>query len=83
MDAMGDREGPRRVSSTALWRGDRRPAQVVQVSQLEQNFQRAPQQGESGSLPFDTEYSRWLKEHTKHINELRITVNSHASDPEL
>nr|WAW84968.1 TGA transcription factor protein [Solanum tuberosum] len=83
MDAMGDREGPRLVSSTALWRGDRRPAQVVQVSQLEQDFQRAPQQRESGSLPFDTEYSRWLEEHTKHINELRTAVNSHASDPEL
>ncbi|KAK4725316.1 hypothetical protein R3W88_028095 [Solanum pinnatisectum] len=80
---MGDREGPRLVSSTALWRGNRRPAQVVQVSQLEQDFQRAPQQGESGSLPFDTEYSRWLEEHTIHINELRTAVNSHASDPEL
>ncbi|XP_049342629.1 TGACG-sequence-specific DNA-binding protein TGA-2.1-like [Solanum verrucosum] len=34
-------------------------------------------------LPFDTEYRRWLEEHTKHINELRTTVNSHASDPEL
>ncbi|XP_006351375.1 TGACG-sequence-specific DNA-binding protein TGA-2.1-like [Solanum tuberosum] len=83
MDAMGDREGPRLVSSTALWRGERRPAQIVQVSQLEQDFQRAPQQRESGSLPFDTEYSRWLEEHTKHINELRTAVNSHASDPEL
>ncbi|KAL3357379.1 hypothetical protein AABB24_017869 [Solanum stoloniferum] len=83
MDAMSDREGPRLVSSTALWRGDRRPAQVVHVSQLEQDFQRAPQQRESGPLPFDTEYSRWLEEHTKHINELRTAVNSHASDPEL
>ncbi|XP_049402391.1 TGACG-sequence-specific DNA-binding protein TGA-2.1-like [Solanum stenotomum] len=83
MDAMGDREGPRLVSSTALWRGDRRPAQVVQASQLEQDFQRAPQQGESGPLPFDREYSLWLEEHTKHINELRIAVNSHARDPEL
>ncbi|KAL3357383.1 hypothetical protein AABB24_017872 [Solanum stoloniferum] len=83
MDAMGDREGPRLVSSTALWRGDRRPAQIVQVSQLEQDFQRAPQQRESGSLPFDTEYSRWLEEHTKHMNELRTAVKSHASEPEL
>ncbi|WMV52619.1 hypothetical protein MTR67_046004 [Solanum verrucosum] len=37
----------------------------------------------AGPLPFDTEYRRWLEEHTKHINELRTTVNSHASDPEL
>ncbi|KAL3357381.1 hypothetical protein AABB24_017871 [Solanum stoloniferum] len=83
MDAMGDREGPRLVSSTALWRGDRQPAQVVQVSQLEQDFQRAPQQSESGPVAFDAEYSRWLEEHTKHINELRTAVNSHGSDPEL
>ncbi|XP_006351373.1 TGACG-sequence-specific DNA-binding protein TGA-2.1-like [Solanum tuberosum] len=83
MDAMGDREGPRLVSSTALWRGDRRPAQVVQVSQLEQDFQRAPQQRESGPVAFDTEYIRWLEEYNEHINELRTAVNSHASDPEL
>ncbi|KAG5583344.1 hypothetical protein H5410_053971 [Solanum commersonii] len=82
-NAMGDREGPRLVSSTALWRGDRRPAQVVQVSQLEQDFQRAPQQRESGPVAFDTEYVQWLEEYNKHINELRTAVNSHARDPEL
>ncbi|KAL3357380.1 hypothetical protein AABB24_017870 [Solanum stoloniferum] len=83
MDAMGDREGPRLVSSTALWRGDRRPAQVVQVSQLEQDFQRAPQQREMGPVAFDTEYIRWLEEYNEHINELRTAVNSHSRDPEL
>ncbi|XP_055804920.1 TGACG-sequence-specific DNA-binding protein TGA-2.1-like [Solanum dulcamara] len=35
------------------------------------------------TLAFDAEYSRWLEEHNKHINELRTAVNSHASDPEL
>lgn len=49
---MGDSEGHRIVSSTALWRGDRRPAQIVQVSQLEQDIERAPQQGESGMAFF-------------------------------
>ncbi|KAM3394916.1 TGACG-sequence-specific DNA-binding protein TGA-2.1 [Capsicum galapagoense] len=37
----------------------------------------------SGTLAFDAEYSRWLEEQNKHINELRNAVNSHASDPEL
>ncbi|NP_001361435.1 transcription factor TGA2.3 [Solanum lycopersicum] len=83
MDAMGDSEGHRIVSSTALWRGDRRPAQIVQVSQLEQDIERAPQQGESGPVAFDTDYIRWLEEHDKHINELRNAVKSHARDPEL
>ncbi|PHT76146.1 hypothetical protein T459_19668 [Capsicum annuum] len=36
-----------------------------------------------GTLAFDAEYSRWLEEQNKHINELRNAVNSHASDPEL
>ncbi|KAF3648199.1 Transcription factor HBP-1b(c1) [Capsicum annuum] len=69
----------------------------LKLSQLEQDLQRARQQGKyisnmgdqsngvgaSGTLAFDAEYSRWLEEHNKHINELRNAVNSHASDPEL
>ncbi|MCD9640116.1 TGACG-sequence-specific DNA-binding protein TGA-2.1 [Datura stramonium] len=69
----------------------------LKLSQLEQDLQRARQQGKyisnmgdqtngvgaNGSLAFDAEYSRWLEEHNKHINELRTAVNSHASDPEL
>ncbi|KAF3677905.1 hypothetical protein FXO38_03538 [Capsicum annuum] len=37
----------------------------------------------SGTFAFDAEYSRWLEEQNKHINELRNAVNFHASDPEL
>ncbi|PPD82744.1 hypothetical protein GOBAR_DD20327 [Gossypium barbadense] len=37
----------------------------------------------TGALAFDVEYSRWLEEHNKHINELRAAVNSHAGDAEL
>ncbi|KAM3221434.1 hypothetical protein P3L10_020702 [Capsicum annuum] len=32
---------------------------------------------------FDAEYSRWLEEQNKHINELRNAVNSHASNLDL
>ncbi|XP_055807919.1 TGACG-sequence-specific DNA-binding protein TGA-2.1-like [Solanum dulcamara] len=85
MASMGDIEGPlpRPMTSIALWRGDRRPAQVVQESQLERELQRAGQQDDIGTLAFDAEYSRWLEEHNIHINELRTAVNSHASEPEL
>ncbi|PHT76560.1 hypothetical protein T459_20082 [Capsicum annuum] len=38
---------------------------------------------EQGTFAFDAEYSRWLEEQNKHINELRNAVNFHASDPEL
>ncbi|XP_075103278.1 TGACG-sequence-specific DNA-binding protein TGA-2.1-like [Nicotiana tabacum] len=69
----------------------------LKLSQLEQDLQRARQQGKyisniadqsngvgaNGPLAFDAEYSRWLEEHNKHINELRTAVNAHASDPEL
>lgn len=37
----------------------------------------------TGALAFDVEYSRWLEEQNKLINELRTTVNAHASDTEL
>lgn len=36
-----------------------------------------------GALAFDVEYSRWLEEHNRLINELRAAVNSHAGDTEL
>ncbi|XP_022882721.1 transcription factor TGA2.2-like isoform X3 [Olea europaea var. sylvestris] len=69
----------------------------LKLSQLEQELQRARQQGifisstgdqshsgsGNGALAFDVEYSRWLEEQNKLINELRTTVNSHASDTEL
>ncbi|XP_047316703.1 transcription factor TGA2.3-like [Impatiens glandulifera] len=69
----------------------------VKLSQLEQELQRARQQGifisssgdqsqsssGSGALAFDVEYSRWLEEQNKKVNELRSAVNSHAGDTEL
>ncbi|KAB2059850.1 hypothetical protein ERO13_A11G307000v2 [Gossypium hirsutum] len=69
----------------------------LKLTQLEQELQRARQQGifisstgdqshsmsGNGALAFDVEYSRWLEEHNKHINELRAAVNSHAGDAEL
>ena len=36
-----------------------------------------------GSLTFDVEYSRWLYEHQRQIGDLRVAVNSHASDGDL
>ncbi|GFS44319.1 TGACG motif-binding factor 6 [Actinidia rufa] len=39
--------------------------------------------GHIGALAFDVEYTRWLEEHNRQINELRTAVNSHASDTEL
>ncbi|KAF5194094.1 Transcription factor like, partial [Thalictrum thalictroides] len=35
------------------------------------------------ALTFDIEYSRWLEEHNRQVNELRAAVNSHAGDGEL
>ncbi|MBA0742789.1 hypothetical protein Gogos_015810, partial [Gossypium gossypioides] len=69
----------------------------LKLTQLEQELQRARQQGifisstgdqshsmsGNGALAFDVEYSRWLEEHNKHTNELRAAVNSHAGDAEL
>lgn len=34
-------------------------------------------------MAFDVEYTRWLEEQNRQINELRTAVNSHASDAEL
>ncbi|XP_078435384.1 transcription factor TGA2.3-like [Wolffia australiana] len=69
----------------------------LKLTQLEQELQRARQQGffisgsgdqahtmgGNGALAFDVEYARWLEEHNKKINELRAAVNSHASDNDL
>ncbi|KAH9686331.1 transcription factor TGAL1 [Citrus sinensis] len=69
----------------------------LKLTQLEQELQRARQQGifisssgdqthsmsGNGAMAFDVEYARWLEEQNKQINELRSAVNSHASDTEL
>ncbi|XP_062207186.1 transcription factor HBP-1b(c1)-like [Phragmites australis] len=69
----------------------------LKLTQLEQELQRARQQGifismsgdqpqstsGNGALAFDMEYARWLEEHNKHINELRASVNAHAGDNDL
>lgn len=69
----------------------------LKLTQLEQELQRARQQGifisssgdqshsmsGNGALTFDVEYARWLEEHNRQINELRAAVNSHAGDTEL
>ncbi|XP_020549044.1 transcription factor TGA2.3 isoform X2 [Sesamum indicum] len=69
----------------------------LKLTQLEQELQRARQQGifissmgdqshagsANGALAFDAEYARWLEDQNRQINELRAAVNSHASDTEL
>ncbi|KAG8045236.1 hypothetical protein GUJ93_ZPchr0008g12042 [Zizania palustris] len=69
----------------------------LKLTQLEQELQRARQQGifisssvdqthsmsGNGALAFDMEYARWLEEHNRQINELRTAVNAHASDNDL
>ncbi|XP_072996322.1 transcription factor TGA2.2-like [Typha latifolia] len=69
----------------------------LKLTQLEQELQRARQQGifisssgdqshamsGNGALAFDLEYARWLEEHNRQINELRAAVNAHASDDDL
>ncbi|XWS74565.1 hypothetical protein CRYUN_Cryun01aG0009100 [Craigia yunnanensis] len=69
----------------------------LKLTQLEQELQRARQQGifisssgdqshsmgGNGAMTFDVEYARWLEEQNRQINELRTAVNSHASDAEL
>ncbi|KAJ1285865.1 hypothetical protein BS78_03G311100 [Paspalum vaginatum] len=69
----------------------------LKLTQLEQELQRARQQGifistsgdqpqstsGNGALAFDIEYARWLEEHNKHVNELRAAVNAHAGDNDL
>ncbi|PUZ65431.1 hypothetical protein GQ55_3G222200 [Panicum hallii var. hallii] len=69
----------------------------LKLAQLEQELQRARQQGifipnpgdkphstgENGALAFDTDYARWQEDHSKQINELRGALNSHAGDDDL
>ena len=69
----------------------------LKLTQLEQELQRARQQGifisssadqshsmsGNGALAFDTEYARWLEEHNRQVNELRAAVNARAGDTEL
>ncbi|XVF00218.1 hypothetical protein REPUB_Repub03eG0266300 [Reevesia pubescens] len=69
----------------------------LKLTQLEQELQRARQQGifisssgdqshamgGNGAMAFDVEYARWLEEQNRQINDLRTAVNSHASDAEL
>ncbi|KAG5005570.1 hypothetical protein JHK86_029709 [Glycine max] len=69
----------------------------LKLTQLEQELQRARQQGifisnsgdqahsmsGNGAMAFDVEYARWLEEQNRQINELRAGVNSHAGDTEL
>ncbi|GFP80808.1 tgacg-sequence-specific DNA-binding protein tga-2.1 [Phtheirospermum japonicum] len=69
----------------------------LKLSQLEQELQRARQQGifisnisdqshagtANGALAFDAEYARWTEDQNRQINELRTAVNSHVGDTEL
>ncbi|AQK89229.1 Transcription factor TGA6 [Zea mays] len=69
----------------------------LKLTQLEQELQRARQQGifisssvdqshsmsGNGALAFDMEYARWLEEHNRQISELRAGVSAHASDTDL
>ncbi|KAH7839373.1 hypothetical protein Vadar_003335 [Vaccinium darrowii] len=71
----------------------------LKLTQLEQELQRARQQGlfiatgvsgdqslsigSNGALAFDIDYARWLDEHQRLINDLRSAVNSHMADNDL
>ncbi|PIA63572.1 hypothetical protein AQUCO_00201129v1, partial [Aquilegia coerulea] len=71
----------------------------LKLNQLEEELQRARQQGiviprgcigdqshstgGNGSLAFDMEYTQWLDEHQRQINDLRSAINSHVEDNEL
>ncbi|XP_038705996.1 transcription factor HBP-1b(c38) isoform X2 [Tripterygium wilfordii] len=71
----------------------------VRLMQLEQELQRARQQGMflpnglsgdhgnsqagNGALAFDMDYAHWVDEHQRLINELRFAVNSQMGDDEL
>ncbi|XP_057520196.1 transcription factor TGA6-like isoform X1 [Amaranthus tricolor] len=70
----------------------------LKLTQLEQELQRARQQGifisssgdqahstggNAGAMAFDVEYARWLEEQNRQVNELRAAVNAHAGDAEL
>ncbi|XP_027938403.1 transcription factor TGA2.2-like [Vigna unguiculata] len=71
----------------------------VRLAQLEQELQRARQQGVlvasgitadrghsvvgNGALAFDMDYARWVDEHQRLINDLRSALNSRMGDNEL
>lgn len=69
----------------------------VKLVQLEQELQRARQQGifiaapgdqghlavGNGALAFDMDYAHWVDEHHRMLNDLRTAVNSQMSDSEL
>ncbi|KAK8467346.1 hypothetical protein PHAVU_007G025500 [Phaseolus vulgaris] len=71
----------------------------VRLAQLEQDLQRARQQGVhiasgvtgdrghsvvgNGALAFDMDYARWVDEHQRLINDLRSAINSRMGDNEL
>nr|XP_045086504.1 transcription factor TGA2.3-like isoform X2 [Aegilops tauschii subsp. strangulata] len=69
----------------------------LRLAQLEQELQRARQQGflvstlgdqpdsENGNAAssFYVEYARWLEEHHKQVDELRAAVSAHAGDGDL
>ncbi|KAL1343046.1 transcription factor TGA2.3 [Arachis duranensis] len=71
----------------------------VRLAQLEQELQRARQQGVfaatgtvgdharavvgNGALAFDMDYARWVDEHQRLISDLRSAVNSQMGDNEL
>ncbi|KAK6242838.1 hypothetical protein SCA6_008227 [Theobroma cacao] len=71
----------------------------LRLTQLEQELQRARQQGifissgvsgdhghsvaGNGALAFDMDYAHWLDDHQRLINDLRSAVNSHMGDNEL
>ncbi|CAO2820309.1 unnamed protein product [Amaranthus hypochondriacus] len=69
----------------------------LKLTQLEQELQRARQQGifisssgdqahstsGNGAMAFDVEYARWLEEQNRQVNELRAAVNARAGDAEL
>ncbi|OIW19197.1 hypothetical protein TanjilG_16830 [Lupinus angustifolius] len=69
----------------------------LKLTQLEQELQKARQQGTfisstgyqdhslsgNGAMQFDAAYARWLEEHNRQMNELMAAVNSHTGDIEL
>ncbi|OIW02263.1 hypothetical protein TanjilG_15146 [Lupinus angustifolius] len=69
----------------------------VKLAQLEQELQRARQQGifianpgdhchpvvGNGALAFDMEYACWVEEHQRLLNDLRSAINSQIGDSDL
>ncbi|KAL8161342.1 hypothetical protein V2J09_012831 [Rumex salicifolius] len=69
----------------------------LKLAQLEQELEKARQQGifiasgisgeqghsSSGALAFDVNYTRWMDDHHRLINELRSAINTHLPDEDL